>query len=309
MLDTVRLKFKISPSEEQLQYWTHHTTTTQAGAVREKYTYNPELAGGEVRLRCTYFPLDYNSNPMTTLEVSLPKMIHGNNFKMIGSVDGTIKITNLMMELVTHFPNVDIADGELIRLDLCYNHQVGDMVADYINAIGKLDYPHRRTKHHRNEGAEFRSRHVTTKFYDKQQEAGTPDAYGILRQETTILRGKRIKELTGVKHPKLTDITPLFAKEQLEKDLERLKLLDRSIADRDTALKLLSEEYGPDAGIYYFGLMQVKQDKPKRRILAETQMHPRSLDRRLRKITDSGIALILTERSTPLPPLRIENRR
>ncbi|KAA3646276.1 MAG: hypothetical protein DWQ07_08630 [Chloroflexi bacterium] len=305
MLDTVRLKFKLSPTHEQLQNWTRHTTTTQAGAVKEKFTYNPELADADVRLRCTFYPLDYNSNPMTTLEVSLPKLIHGNNFKMIRSIKTVIKRANRMMPSVPHFPKVDIAEGELIRLDLCYNHQVEDMVADYINAIGKLDYPHRRTKHHRNEGAEFRSKHVTTKFYDKQLEAGTPDAYGILRQETTILRGKRIKQLTGIKHPKLTDITPLFAKEQLEKDLERLKLHDRSIADHDTALKVLSKQYGPDAGIYYFALMQIKQDKHKKHIAADTQMHPRSLDRRLRKISDAGIAPTLTERSEPLPPLKI----
>ena len=75
-----------------------------------------------------------------------------------------------MLDGIPHCPKLDLGEGILIRLDMCYNHQVGDAVEDYIKAIGNLDYPHRRTKHHRYEGVEFRAKHKTTKFYNKERE-------------------------------------------------------------------------------------------------------------------------------------------
>lgn len=306
MLDTVRLKFPISPTKEQLSNWQRHTRTLPTGAISEKYVYNPTVTDDNVMVKFTYYPVAYDAEPMLILETSLPKLIFGNNFQMIQSIDGAVKIGNMLLETIPHIPTLDLAEGILIRLDMCYNHQVGDSVADYINAIGHLNYPHRRTKFHLGEGAEFRSKHKTLKFYDKEREAGTPDAYGILRQEATIMQGKNIQKMTGIKKPKLPFITPHFVKEQMTADLERLRLLNNSIANRDTALEHLCTEYGSEAGIYYFGLLMTKLDKSKKRIADETEMHPRSLDRRLKKIVDSGIPLTLTDRDAPLPPLEID---
>ena len=111
--------------------------------------------------------------------------------------------------------------------------------------------------------------------------------------------------ILGKKKPTLLDITPEFIKEQLEDDLRKLRLLDNVIANKDKALQILCETYGSDAGIYYFGLLISRIDKSKKRISQETQMHPRSLDRRLKNIVDSGIAPTLTDREEPLPPLEI----
>ena len=224
---------------------------------------------------------------------------------MIGSVDGTIKMGNLILELVPNTPKIDLAEGILIRIDFCYNHQVGDLVDDYVKAIGCLDYPHRRTKYHRYEGAEFRSKHKTTKFYNKERETGLPDAAGILRQELTVLRGSNVAKQLGKKNPTLLDVNKDLAAFYLKTDLDRLKLLDAPIANQDTALKALCNQYGSEAGIYYFGLLTSRLQKSKKRIARESDLHPRSLDRRLRKIVDSKIALTLTDRSEPLPPLEI----
>ena len=307
MLDTIRVKYNLSPTKEQLSHWQRRTRTSRMGVELESYVYNPTITPDEVSVRYTYFPISYNEEPMLTLEVSLPKLIHGNNHQMIGSIEGTVQMGNLILELVPHAPKLDLAEGVLIRLDLCYNHQVGDLVDDYVKAIGYLDYPHRRTKYHRYEGAEFRSKHKTTKFYNKQQESGLPDAAGILRQELTILRGSNVAKVLGKKKPTLLDINKDLAVFQLRTDLDRLKLLEAPIANQDTALKTLCSMYGSEAGIYYFGLLSSRLQKSKKRISQESELHPRSLDRRLRKIVDSQIALTLTDRSEPLPPLKIES--
>jgi hypothetical protein len=305
MLDTIRVKFPISPESDQLQSWTRKTTTTETGGEREYFLYNPKVTEDEVMLKYTYYPLGYDCKPLLTLELSLPKLMYGNNYRMLLSIDGSIKKANELLANVPHAPILDLAEGILIRLDMCYNHQVGDAVEDYVKAIGNLDYPHRWTKYHRYEGVEFRAKHITSKFYNKQRETGSQEAFGILRQEVTLLEPKDIQRLLGKRRPTLLDVPRDIVVDYLKADLRKLSLLDNSIATRNTALKMLCDAHGETAGVYYFGLLVSKMDKSRKGIASETHTHPRSLDRKLRKIVDTGIPLTLTDREEPLPPLNI----
>ena len=303
MLDTIRVKYPIVPTKEQLEHWRYMLSRSQTG-VSQKYVYNYKL--DEAMLKYTYIPIDYSGNPLLMLELSLPKLLFDNNFQMILGIDSTIKWANLLLNKIPHAPVLDLGEGILIRLDICYNHQVGDMVDDYIKALGRLDYPHRRTKYHLGEGAEYRAKHKTTKFYNKERETGRSEAAGLLRQELTLMSGKDIKKITGIKKPRLTNITRNFVVEQLENDLSKLRLLGNSIATRDTAPKALCKAHGSKAGLYYYALLVLKMDKTKKEIVHETERHPRSLDRDLKKITGAGIPLTLTDRHEPLPPLEIK---
>jgi len=303
MLDTIRIKFPIDPTEEQLKGWIRKTTSSQTG-ISDVYIYNPVI--NDAMLKFTFRPTDYKGNPMLSLEVSLPKLSFGNNYQMITSIDEAIKLGNSRLDGIPHIPKLDLAEGTLIRLDMCYNHQVGDAVNDYIRAIGNLEYPHRRTKYHRNEGAEFRAKHKTTKFYNKEHESGFAEAHGIMRQEITLINGKDIQKLFRVRQPTLMDLNKETIVKFLQDDLEKLGLLGNSIATRNTALKSLCQEHGNNAGIYYFGLLMSKIDKSKKQIGQDADTHPRSLDRKLRKIRDAGIPLTVTDREEPLPPLVID---
>lgn len=303
MIDTIRVKFPIAPTEEQLSHWTRKTTSTQEGK-REMFIYNPVI--DEAVLRFTYYPFDYKGNPLLTLEVSLPKMIFDNNYQMIQSIDGTVKIINMHLDGLPYVPKLDIAEGILIRLDICYNHQVGDAVDDYIVALGNLDYPHRRTKYHKYEGTEFRAKHKTTKFYNKERESGFSGAHGILRQEITMMNRKDIQKFLHKPKATLLDVNYEIIVEELRNDLAKLGLLENSIATRDTAFEKLCSTHGELAGFYYWALLMNKTKKSRKKIKTEANMHPRSIDRKLRKILDAGIPLTITGREEPLPPLKIE---
>jgi hypothetical protein len=303
MIDTVRVKFPIDPTEEQLKGWIHKTTTSPTG-TSDVYIYNPVV--NDAMLKFTFRPFDYKGKPILTVEMSLPKVSFGHNYQMIPSIEETIKLCNVRLDGIPHIPKLDLAEGILIRLDMCYNHQVGDAVEDYIRAIGNLEYPHRRTKYHRNEGAEFRAKHKTTKFYNKEHESGYAEAHGILRQEITLMEGKDIQKMFGASKSTLMDISKEKVIAYLNDDLEKIGLLGNSIATRNTALKTLCEEHGDNAGFYYFGLLISKMDKSKKQIKNDAGTHPRSLDRKLRKIIDTGIPLTLTDREEPLPPLVID---
>ena len=303
MIDTIRVKFPIRPTEEQLkQWWTMRTTKTQTGE-KNYYIYNPVIR--DTTLRFTYIPVAYDGSEMLTLEMSLPKLILGNNYQMLGSIDETIRMANIILPNVPHVPILDLSEGILIRLDMCYNHQVGDAVDDYIKALGNLDYPHRRTKHHRFEGVEYKAKHKTTKFYNKEYESGFIEAHGILRQEITLILGKDIQLLLHNPKPTLLNVSPEQIADELRNELATLGLLNNSIANQDTALKRLSEKYGDLAGLYYHGLLMNKANKSKKRIVKETKMHLRSLDRKLRKIIEADIPLTFTDQEEPLPPLEI----
>jgi hypothetical protein len=189
---------------------------------------------------------------------------------------------------------------------MCYNHQVGDAVYDYVKAIGYLDYPHRNTKYHKSQGAEFRAKHITTKFYNKERETGTKEAAGILRQETSILGGKEIQRILGVRKPILSDVTRTLVMEYLNNDLQKLSLLDNSIGTYDTALNTLCDTYGKYAGPYYFSFLELKMKKSKKVISRLTNTHPRSLNNRIRKIVETGTPLTLTDTEKPLPPLHVQ---
>jgi hypothetical protein len=302
MLDTIRVKFPVAPTDFQLGAWTRKTSTTNL-AERVSYIYNPKI--GATIPRFTYFPEAYNGFPMLTLEVSLPKFIFGKNYQMVNNIEEAIQLANSELAKIPDIPKLDLAEGVLIRLDMCYNHQVGDAVDDYIRAIGNLEYPHRRTKFHLGEGSEFRAKHKTTKFYNKEHESGYIEAHGILRQEITMIKGKDIQKFLGVKNPTLLNVTREQVKQELESDLEKLGLLNNSIANRNTAFETLSDTYGEHAGVYYFGYLVSKTQKSRKRIAKESKMHPRSIDRKLKKIVDVGIPLTLTDREEPLPPLEI----
>lgn len=304
MLDTIKVKYAISPTEEQLEHWTKRITVHNS-AARVNYVYNPKITDDEVMVKYTYYPIAYDENPMLTLEFSLPKLLFGNNFRMIGSIEGSIQMANLTLELVQYAPRVDLAKGILMRLDICYNHQVGDLVGAYLRAISKLKYPHRKTKYHKGEGVEFKSKHKTTKFYDKELEAGTADASGILRQETTILKTRNVKDFLGKKNPTLLDIDNDDLKFYLKTELSRLNLIDHPIPTHDQALSILSKTYGSMEGMYYYGLLVSKMRKTKVDIAADLDRHPRSLDRQLRKIVDAEIPLTMTDLETELPILQI----
>jgi hypothetical protein len=305
MLDTIRVKYPISPDPEQLYHWIHQTTLTETG-IKQKFLYNPILNNDKVMLKYTYYPISYDTHPLLTLELSLPKLIYGNNYRMLLSIDSSIETGNNVLANIPHAPILDLAEGILIRIDMCYNHQVGETVDDYIRAIGNLEYPHRRTNFHRGEGVEFKSKHALTKFYNKQKETGMEEAFGILRQETTLLGGKEIQSILDQKKPTLLHITREFISKYLNDDLQKLTLLDNLIATRNTALKSLCDSHGTNAGIYYYGLLCSRMIKSKYAISHETKMHHRSLDRKLQKIVDPGIALTLTDYEKPLPPLHVQ---
>lgn len=312
MLDTIGLNLPIRIDPAQLVYWDEDVYRKAKGGRFIRYKYMATSDRGAL-VTYTYYPYANQGTPILNIEFSLPHLVLGSNVYQVFNIKEAIDLANGMLPDVPGVPKLDLWDGVLTRLDVCYNHQVGDLVPHYIRALIFHDYPNREPRPYMSSGVQFPTKNATFKLYDKQKErlknrdhVGAQLAYGILRQETTNRKGA-VRKLTGLKQPTLRDINIDMLLDALENELKKLDLLNRPIGTRKIALEQLCAKYGSRAGVYYFGLLAAKGEQPSKDVIASnTGLHPRSLDRQLEKIVQADIPLTLTDTEEPLPPLTID---
>lgn len=305
MIDTIALTFESEVGEDELSHWDRTIAEKSDGRFNIVYRLNVVLKNNAT-VQCTYYPRNYQGTPQLIIEFSLPKLVLRNNYTMLFDIEGAIQCANETISMIQGLPSLDLRHGVLYRLDICYNHQVGDLVPYYIGALQHLKYPRRKTAPYSDEGVQFRNKQQSTKFYDKEKECGSSEAHGILRQERTI-RSRGLKRLLKDVKPTVGLLTGRFLLDVLEKDLQYLGVLDRSIATRDTALETLTKSHGLLSGIFHYGLLRARISYPTLDALADaTKYHPRSINRRLKSIVEAGVPLTLAEYEEPLPPLVID---
>jgi excisionase family DNA binding protein len=310
MLDTIGVQYPIPINKDALASWRCEKNPTAKGSISN---YRLVVHGcNDTELTFRYRPYSYNGIPLTQVEFSLPNLVLGDNVHMIYDIMSAIDHANHMIPTVPGIPEVDLWQGTLYRLDVCYNHDVGDLVPFYIKALQTLEFTRRTTRSYDGQGVQYGNKQVALKLYDKERSyidkkvPVDPIAHGILRQETTYRR-KSLKRLTGLKNPTLRDITIEMLVDALEDELKCLGLLDRSIGNYDTTLSKLCETYGTDAGFCYFGALAAKVEYPSREtVVSASNIHPRALDRRLKKVLAAGPPLTFTKTDEPLPPLTID---
>jgi hypothetical protein len=243
---------------------------------------------------------------------------------MLGDLERAISIVNELLSKVPGLTGLDIGEGVLIRIDFCYNYQVGEHVMDYLNAIGQLPYP-RRTRigfsnnssrncgEHRNNGVKFHSKQIITTFYDKHSQFGDPNAFGLLRHEVSIRDQSRIRELFGKPPidtpPTLRNVTPTIVKAVLHKDLEVLGLDKGIITNQTEALNILQNTYGKQKGYKLMEFQQFLRENTslsKPELAAKRDVKPRTINRWLKEIRDAGLVPAIPMSNITLPPLKVE---
>jgi hypothetical protein len=242
---------------------------------------------------------------MLQYELSLPKLLWGNNVYLIKSkaqLKEAISNANRLVCSKGPVENVDLGIGIITRIDVAYDHQVGEYVNSYIRAFHNLDYPRRDTMPYRNQGVQYKSGRITTKFYDKEKQSNNPMAHGILRQETTIRSSCYIGEQLGMEPPRLRDMELDMAHRILITDLERLGLHKNPIGGRDFVQEILTKKYGFTKGTNLLGYWLTRQTKTKEQLIVEG-VKIRTIQQKEKEIRDARIPLTMTESEIPLPPL------
>jgi hypothetical protein len=205
------------------------------------------------------------------------------------------------------FPEVDVGLGILTRLDAAYNHQVGDLVYRYIRALSTLGYPRRKTMPYLYEGVQYKSKSVTTKFYNKEEECRDLAAYGILRQEKTMRHSHVISRQFSSNPTRLMDIEYDKCMKLLSDDLHMLGLENNQIYGKSSVHDMLLEAYGCKKGIELYGWWIERQTQTMDQ-LVKAGLKKKTIQRQDKLIKDAGIPLTMSDTAEPLPPLVIRTK-
>ena len=314
MIDTVKLQYNLEIPKEFLRRWVTKSSVEQlTGATSTKHVANIVLNPEDpkfkrVMIKATYFEQSYTGEPLVTIELSVPKLVFGNNYQEVFDLDEAAQIIDKTLVETGYFPDLPSCnEAKLGRLDACYNHVVADDLPHYLKAIAKLEYPHRRAAEFKYQGVQFKSKHNTAKFYDKGVESRRPEAKGLLRQEATIMKTKNIELLFGRKKPTFGNLSIEMLQDVLEKDLDRLKLKDAEILTTDQMLERICCTFGETKrGLEVYGLYKAREERGKNYLSAISGTNKQKINRRQRQLYDLGIAMATTDGPDCLPPLTID---
>jgi hypothetical protein len=280
------------------------------GASKICYRTSRRTEKGAV-IKGIYYPSnDRYSLPMTQLEFSPPKVLRGNNIDLVSNeaeLMEAILEANKSIRNMRIFPEADVGLGILTRLDAAYNYQVGDLVYAYIRALSNLEYPRRKTMAYLDEGVQYMSKSVTTKFYNKEKECRDSAAHGILRQETTMRHSHVIGREFSRNPTRLRDIEFDVCMELLTNNLYILGLGNNPIYGKSSVHDILLNTYGCKKGIELYGYWMERLTHTKEQ-LVKAGLREKTIQRQDKLIKDAGIPLTMSEMAEPLPPLVIRTK-
>jgi hypothetical protein len=192
-------------------------------------------------------------------------VLYGVNWPMLADIRAAVPKADRMLAADPGLPPLpSVGDAKIVRLDACYNHQVGDSLHAYLQALSRLEYRARQTVPFLGTGVEYRCANGKTKFYDKRRETlalykARPDAWappGTLRQETTFRHTRDVTQaLRWLGTPTLNVLHPGNILDILYRDLQHLGIADCRFATREVALQVLCEEYGSNRGLRLYGAL------------------------------------------------------
>lgn len=306
MIDTVKIGFPVSPTEDQLKEWWSKTTRLPQGIIIKVYWTSIKFNGTSIRV--DYYPQDLKlkPNPLLLFTLSLPYLVYGNNIQMIADPSPAIRLANSIIKSQTHIPTVDLFEGILYRIDLCYNFKVGEHVGEIINQLFKLEFPHRKTKpYYPTNGVQFYSTKSTLTLYDKEEECKDPSAHGLLRAESSWRDKYLIGKLVGKRVASIRDFTLNICANLLNIELKKAGVYDRIFADPNTAFTVLAHVYGPDYGMHLFGHLCARQTMTRKEML-ERGISRNTIYRHDKDIRNAGLVLSMTNAQDQLPQLVID---
>mgnify|MGYP003376730967 CR=1 FL=1 len=223
-IDTVRLGtgiFALSPGHEMDE----HSIQKHGYPRMQKYVKNMGT------LRTTIQP-GYDGNPRLTVEVSAPKLLHGDSLHEVTDKDLFPFIEKVTNTLSGFGVRADIESMQVGRVDACRNVRLSSDVSSFIDGCSQFNIG--RTERHSFGGETVRwgNGEWSSQYYDKEQEtaiwkliearrakdrpaiaalmAETKDLaarrHYILRAESSAKNSKKVSTLFRVSSPILSDV-------------------------------------------------------------------------------------------------------
>ena len=308
MIDSVRFRLPIEIPENRLSDWGHTNKPHKDRRIWHKYFDDIE-ASYETKISFTYYPQDrkMEPNPLVLVETSLPKLRFGNNVEMIANVEKAVKLLKSFVS--EHLSRtVNLSKAELDRIDLCYNHDVGDNVKDIIRYLFMLEMSGRKTKpYYPTYGVQFYSKWAALIFYDKYEECGLATAIGILREEASYVNKQSVRYALGApdRPAFISDFTAEVIEQILQRENAKLGIEDTVIADKILACKTLVEKYGAEQGMRLHGYLCACSETDFKE-LEGLGIPKQTIWRNRDQIKKAGLGPKLVDIERKLPPLTVK---
>jgi hypothetical protein len=301
-IDTITVGFPEYLTDDFVSGWPHQSKHFGLETYATKIKISDDKP-----ITVTYHPKNMagKRSPILLFQLSLPRMVSDCNHDLSYDLFQAIDEANSIILYFLPFTELKIENGRLVRLDLCYHHDVGDLVPDYINILSRSDYSRRQTEPYKDCGVQYPSTEETSKFYDKFRQCHHFEARGYLRQEITIRGSYHIRELLGNKSPILPNIDKSFAQIVLDRDLIRLRLNEKIICNRGSEVEILTNRYGATKASNLIGYMHYRETYSRDQLISRNIFTRQTIARRERQIADAGIAIQTCEK-VELPPLSID---
>lgn len=246
-----------------------------------------------------------------TVEASLPKIVHGNNFQLLSDPTRALQCLDKFIQDYVQGVEGTVSAFPYSRVDYCHNFQVGpENIARYIKAFSRLSPLPKKTLHNDEETISWRSNGRMIRAYNKEKElqaSRNPEyesAKGILRVEVEIKRRSqvlnRFLKRRGRTSFLLSDaVDPDVAYQMLKRHIKRLRL-DVPITSPEKALAILTHHFKGPRATQLYGFYRIINDhgigKAKRNHSPSTYYHFR------KQLIDVGLWLACPE-AEYLPPL------
>lgn len=242
MFDTVtfvRDAGHVDPHGLLARGWTRQTTTKPDGTFSDKFYLNEQTE--EVSPRLTWYESGY-----LTAEVSLPKLLNGQNVELIHQVD-----LPEAFEKVGDFVgskadvDVDMSSWALSRCDFCYCWKVDDLLPHYLQALSRLHLSRHNRQSVDGSSLTFHSKANKLLLYDKHKESKLDIAKGVLRAEVAIRDTHYLaKKWLKTERTAGAMLTDDGSKQVLEYFLDRLGLADAPILPELAYRDALVHQFG-----------------------------------------------------------------
>ena len=321
-IDTVVFQLPNSLSVDHLKSEGFVLVTKEINVNETKRRLYMNTAIEGIPLSFTYYPQNPGyPTPMFLITLSPPNLLYGHNAIMLRSESEIHKAISKANKLLnTYFPwlsPINVAELVLQRLDLCYDHQVGHNVQDYLRILQGRTMHRRKTfpyvqrdfpERIKLEGVEYRTMSGQNKsmFYDKYLECRHESAKGILRQERKLYGPSYIAACLGIiEPPTLMHITLDRVAWLLESDLQKLGMKDTLIIDMKTAYKILIEKYGFTKAKLLIGYLTLRQIMTREQMI-EDGAGVRAIQDNEKLIKDVSVCSTLSDENVTLPPLEIK---
>jgi len=293
-------------SVNQLDQWKYTKVVTDNRKTKSVYRFRLQPTDNGTNTECSYTEhCDHIELPELRISISLPDCFGRSESDQIKGFRKEISKVHLALLQTPGFPQFFLEEGILERIEIYYDHEVNDLVEDYINAMSYLKYPFRKKVFRRDIEVVYGEYDVKTTFLNLYRHTGVSESSSILRQLKSFQNSNSIARAMDLEKPTLLDATPEWVAAELQRDIEKLGVAEFPMCNSDEVLNRLINTSPSGVESVVWEVLLAYQTMTREQIATELTIHPSDVGHMLNAVNATGCALALSERKE-LPPLKVE---